>query len=458
MRSPVKASFLLLVSFAVPFAYACSSSESPATPAPADGGADGDSSASDFTVYVAEPVDPFTPYKPLSGVSAFIDAADGSRIEATSDADGKIVFKGVSFENGPAAVTAFTSGHVMSTVVGVTPETLAKLPLPFAQFPNAGKNLVLVLSPIAPPGNTGTVKLTGNLAGKLDAANNVTMSALPGSSVFQADTATYSFDVKKDAALTVVAMEWTKGDATARSWDETKHRFVKFDVPAQSANGTHDFDFATGTALTSKKVTLTLKAPDASNLGGPAGWQVQSLKSEGLFFLGSRSKVPAPPTGNTFVAEGEYVDSPVANDEVITFCYFPGFDGESAIVQLDGAPADGSTIEAFAFPNTPAATKVGGEIALGNVDPGAESVGIDIVKHEAGSLGGFVDTPLWNVQTLRGSGTPLTIKLPELPEGASASLPATAQARIVVAGDSLSAAHQDIPKRLAWSKFFRVSK
>jgi hypothetical protein len=283
----------------------------------------------------------------------------------------------------------------------------------------------------------------------------VTISMSPARGIFQSDASAYALDVKKGDALTVVAMEWTGPTQTARSFDETKHRFVKLEVPAQSADATLDLDLASGTPLTPVEITVTLKAPDASSLGGAPGWQVQSEKTGGLFFLGSRSKVSATAeTGNTFIAEGEYVASPIPDDAPHTFVYFPGGAGEFALVQKIGFPADGATYEALAFPKSPGKVALGAVIPLTNLDSAADGAGIEVLDDSLDGNGGAV----WFVHTLPGAPPPASLVLPDLPDAARAILPSRIHARLLAVAGELDETRKGVPSRIAFSKYFTVTK
>jgi len=442
--------------FAFTVVFACSSDDTQVTPSP-DAGSEGGADVVDFTVYAVDGVGR-QKWSPVGGASAFLDTAGGQRIEATSDDSGQIVFKGVSFKDGPASITVYKSGRVMMTLVGVTPELVAKLPLPVAEFPAAGKNISFDIEPVTAAAAAESVKLTGMLNGKLDAANIVTLSASPsGGSFFQDSAATYSLDVPKGQPVKLVAMEWTKVTMTSTAWEETKQRWRAYDVPAQSADGTFDIDLAAGTTLTPTKVNVTLKLPDASRLGTAPGWQINSTTFGSAWFLGSRSKVAVKADDpNAFTAEGEYVTVDAPTETPFTLAYFPGLDGEAAVVQQPGPPADGAVIEALAYPAALTGVAVGAEVALPQLDASALAANIAVVDHKVvGGVG--QDTPAWNVGNLRGASL-ASIKLPDLPDAARALLPATPQARLSVLSGIFDAAHPLIPQKIAFSKFFKVAK
>jgi hypothetical protein len=407
----------------------------------------------DFTAYAVEPSYlSANQWRGIAGASAFIELASGDRIGATSDADGKLVFHGVDFSGGPASVTTWAAGHLIATIFGVTPANVAKVPLPFPQFAVGGKDMLLLMQPIG-GSSAETVKLSGMLTGKLDPTNKVSLSAAGGRGAFEDSRADYSLTVPKGQPLTLVAMEWKGGAVGITNWSETKLRWLRLDVPAQTADATVNLDLASATSLTSTKVAVNLSVPTTSVIGGVPMWRVQSIES-GIFFLGSRNVVTRNDDKFSYKADGEYVASPVASQTSMTYAVFPGFDGESAFVQRPGVPADGETITPLAIPGASPPVSIGGDVVLSNIDPAAVVVGVSVLNHR----GPNDDVDAWQIGSLFGSEKPASIHIPSLPDDALAMLPIKPSARVIVAGDAFDAAHPATPGRVAFSAFFDLRK
>lgn len=255
----------------------------------------------------------------VPGVALFLDLTDGTRLEATTGADGRAAFdlsaeQAALFEG--AAITGYLDeDHALVTVLDLGADALAALA---ARGSVDGEGDLLMGMGV--PGTTPTfATVSGRATGLMDAAHNLAVISIvePTRSYFQA-SASWSLEVPVDTPFGLLAMELsqpTGADVTVgdQGREAILHQFVEVTSDGVSADGTIDIDFATATALTPETLTVTWPHPTEGEVfrTGVAGVVVVDATTSALVGFDTRTDIDeggATVTGAVSYVRPEGVD------------------------------------------------------------------------------------------------------------------------------------------------------
>jgi hypothetical protein len=193
---------------------------------------------------------------PAEGVRVIMDAPDGERVEAMTDASGEATFEGLDFAAGTASVTASKAGHDLVSFVGLTAE---RSPLDVALW-----------TPSA------TVNLVGNTSDKLDNSHTLLVASSLCSRVNRASQMPglgYSIWVSPGQAFKLFAAEFSwEATPSGQGGIQTFYQWLWQDHAALTENDVADLTFAGGVTPESVSGSFSLDAlRDDSPVAGDGG-------------------------------------------------------------------------------------------------------------------------------------------------------------------------------------------
>jgi hypothetical protein len=347
---------------------------------------------------------------PLAGaVVAFDPPGGGERVEKTSGPDGRVVFE-ADFSSGAATVTAFAADHALLTVVGVTPERVAKNKLK-ASFGHPD-DLVLVMPPLGSWLEKRTVKLSGAITGKTSSRLNVGPIGL--GTIFDATTSTYELRVPKGSPFVLLGSDYAFTKPDARSFEGTIAKFFTIDRPATSQDGTFDVDVAGAStvATVTNKIHLVIPGGDAGPLGGGSFGAVNVLDHYRMFFPGVIKRAAPSADKAGFDCEVTVAQIDPKPWTLVTAGSIRTPEGAVSIRGELGVLPDGSTMTDFLLPPKLSfdRAKRSAPIALGETPADVEAVSLTMLDG---------DRPAWTVVMPRAYGIPTSLTVPAPPTGAS---------------------------------------
>lgn len=167
-------------------------------------------------------------HAPTAGVRVIMDAPDGQRVEAMTDANGDASFEGLDFAEGTASVTATKDGHDIVSYVGLTAE---RSPLEI---------------PLWTP--SPTVNLTGNATNMVDLGHRLLVLSSHCSRVYggsQQSGSAYSIDLAPEQPYTLLAAEYSyKSVPSGQGVEQTIYQWYWEEREALTEDGSAEITFS----------------------------------------------------------------------------------------------------------------------------------------------------------------------------------------------------------------------
>jgi len=288
------------------------------------------------------------PAEPVEGVTVTADLPGGARVEATSGADGRVSFEGVDWALGDATVMAFSAGHLLAAVTGVTEAT---------------GEVSLLLVPRFDPTRVG---LSGTAMGMTAASNGFVVTSTEGG--FSEGTGPlWEMEVPADTAGTLVATEFSSTPSgSGRGQAFEFHQWTTADYPASTTDATVHIDFASAATVSTEAGSFPVPTPErgASVLGDAVAFVRVSGRDEGGVFLGAQTRLDLSSDGSTFEYDLEYLMLPGV--ERPTTSILMTRSPEQSGVTMDGWPTAGMQDVQFLDPPTVLAPEFGVDLPWGD--------------------------------------------------------------------------------------------
>lgn len=360
--------------------------------AEADDGDGGDVATGSLAVTVVAAEWPAEERPPLAGAVVRLDAPGGGSAEQTTGTDGRVVFHGLAWGAGTAAVTAWHAGHALASRVGIT---------------EADGDVVLQLGvPAYPPADF--VAISGRALHMADERHELLVSASIPHDKHAGTGPAWTIEVQPGRAFTIVGVEThaLEPPPSGRGVAQAIDRWTVLDHPAASAPATAELDFdapVTPTPTTihgSFPIGLPAESPLAT--GGYGYLWATTLGSSLTAVLALPTRVDISADGTAFEFDGEYLQLPRTPDPLTVFAITRPTTGERSVTIRDGWPASGAATVAFLdlpalrTPASPAARHpLHDPIAWSASDTGVEVL-LQVVRDER---------TVWTVQAPRDATT-----------------------------------------------------
>jgi len=431
---------------------ACGSSSS--DPAPASDAGPPAQELGKLSAWAIDHIDNPEAPSPGLGGTRFIFQQGTTEREREASADGHVLFEDVDWSAGPVTLSAFSEGRVINTVVGITPDNLAKYAAARATqkfFPAAGGELTLLMQK-RDAGNT--VQLTGEVVGKLDAANWIVWTPSRGPNGMRGKTPQFDIAVLKDQPLQLVAWEFAPLPTPAEGGKAQQiFRWSTTDVPALSQNTMQNYDWGTAKPLTATTVHGTVRLPNGGGgaFAGVIPNVAETTLESGGVLIGEWESVVGGADG-TFNFSAQKVTVEIGTDHVVSATQANMPNGSSSLVTILGELQEGMTFADFLVPATPARAsfRVGEEIPLGDLGP-LTAVYVQAFDAQSGDL-------VWSVRSPLGFPIPTEAAFPSLPADVMAKLPVKLNASILSLANPLRPDFPESPSHAARSAPFALER
>lgn len=305
--------------------------------AEADADADGDVVTGSLAVTVVASEWPGEERPPIAGAVVRLEAPGGGSAEQTTGADGRVVFHGLAWGAGTAAVSAWHAGYALASRVGIT---------------EADGDVVLQLGlPDYPPADF--VAVSGRALHMADERHELLVSANLPHDKHAGTGPAWAIEVQPGRAFTIIGVEThlLEPPASGRGIAQVIDRWTLLDHPAVSGPVTVDLDFdapATPTPTTirgSFPIGLRPESPLAAD--GYGYFWATTISSALTAVLALPSRIDVSADGSAFDFEGEYLQLPRTSDPLTVFALTRPATGERSITVVDGWPASGPAAVSF---------------------------------------------------------------------------------------------------------------
>jgi hypothetical protein len=275
---------------------------------------------------------------PLLGVSVIADLPDGTRQEATTDANGTVSFPDVDWSNGTATVTAYRSGSPLVSRLGITRDQASQRLWVRAIPPR----LILV---------SGTMI-------NFDTTSQYVVIESPQSggryqNVISPSSNNFQFEAPSNIPFTLIAATFESlpdnGDAgpvNGREENSTYTGWVRQDIPASNQGVPNVvLDFAKGLVPSTTYGTMELSSQKSSPLYTDAEPYFQVSHIGNIGFFGAPSRTILSADGFSCSYRGPYVN--VAGLEQVSTEYQLQLGSGFSFVRFAGYPVDGADVGGF---------------------------------------------------------------------------------------------------------------
>ena len=271
------------------------------------------------------------------GVVALDRVGGGAREEATTGADGSVVFEAEISD--VAALIAYKEGHTFAGMSGERVVERGEVTIALTDY--------LAELPPGPPLAT----LSGTAANMMGATLHVSTSEQ--FAFHQATGPDWQVSVVEDQPFKLMASDFTVNPSGPRAVSQTLHAFYAAEPEGFSGSDTHDIDFM----MSASTATLSGMVPfpsDAMLAGEGAMYFQVKTHADSTLSLGWPTDTAPSAGGNGFDFDATYVDMPSLSDAHPITTRFDVFaaSGRQSWVTLEGAPVAGSNAVPFASPTT----------------------------------------------------------------------------------------------------------
>lgn len=287
---------------------------------------------------------------PLVGAQVSFDPpGGGARVLATAAADGHATFE-ADFSAGGGTVSVFDRAHVLVSVIGASPSSVAARPNPLGK---PASDLVVFAPRLDDAVRGVSVELAGALSAKRDVASSIDLSAsgIPQLGATETSEATYMLRVPRGRPFLLIGHESRNVASDPEKVENELLGSFRIDMTPLDVDTTRDIDVSKASRLDVRVVHLRVDFPSGPTRFGAGTRGAATVISADSKVLVAPIKSAQPSAdGRGFDLQMYVAGTDISPERPLTRASLVAKDGSRSIRVEPGIAGDGTTWSDFLTP------------------------------------------------------------------------------------------------------------